>query len=77
MAQSIFNVIAKDPKEQHISENVRQPRVHEHRSDEREVNRNGGGLQPRHLNVLAGEGLHENAIPRDDVAAANYFTGNG
>src|SRR6185295_2577162 len=38
--QTIFDLVAEDPKEEHVSGDMRDAAVHEHRSNEREVKRN-------------------------------------
>ena len=76
MTDAIFDVVAKDKKKKHVAEDVRDAAVHEHRSDQREVNRNRRRLQSRHLVPLTGELLHHNAVARDDVFAGNDLRGN-
>ena len=77
MTDAIFDVVAKDKKKKHVPEDVRQAAVHEHRSEQREIDGNRRRLQSRHFELLAGELLHDNAVARDDVFAGNDFSGNG
>ena len=53
MAQTIFDVVAKDPKEEHVAEDVRDAAVHEHRSEQREVNRKRRFAETRYQHSLA------------------------
>jgi hypothetical protein len=39
VAQTILDVVAEDPEEEHVAGDVREAAVHEHRREEREVNR--------------------------------------
>src|ERR1041385_8743031 len=68
--EPIFNVVPKDKKKKHVAKDVRDAAVHEHRRDQREPNRNGRRLQPRHLHPLTGKVLNCNG-PRDDVATGD------
>ena len=77
MAQTIFNVVAKDPKEKHVAEDVRDAAVHEHRRDQREPNRNRRRLETRHLDALAGEGLYGDLTRRGDISAGDYLFWDG
>src|SRR5712692_7159864 len=47
---AIFDVVAKDKKKKHVAEDVREAAVHEHRSDQREVNGNRRRLQTNSTN---------------------------
>ena len=77
VANAIFDVIAEDEKKKHVAEDVRQAAVHEHRSDQRQVNRDRRWLQARHLDALTCERLHQNAIAGDDVMTRNDLLRHG
>src|SRR5204863_4252647 len=74
MAKTIFDVVAEDKKEKHVAEDVSDAAVHEHRSDEREINRNRRRLQPGHLHALARE-IFNCDRSRDDVSAGKDLAG--
>src|SRR6266571_292907 len=75
MPKSIFDVVAKDEKEEHVAEDVRDAAMHEHRGEQREVNRNRSRLQTRHFDSLSSKVLHDYR-PRSEVPASNNFSGN-
>src|SRR5438552_12015376 len=75
MTEAIFDVVTKDKKEKHVAEDVRNAAVHEHRSEQRQVNRNRSRLQSRHLDALAGE-LLDGYWTGDDVPAGDDLTRN-
>src|SRR5260370_40068674 len=77
MTDAIFDVVAKDKKEKHVAEDVRQAAVHEHRSDQGEVNGTRRRLQSRHFQGLTGERLKHDAVARDDVSASDDLCRNG
>src|SRR5204863_8471305 len=70
-----FDVVTKDEKEKHIAENVRDAAMHEHRGEQREVNRNRRRLQAWHFDALAGE-LLDSYRTGDNVPAGDDLTGN-
>src|SRR2546421_12848659 len=76
VTETVFDVVAKDKKEKHIAENVRDAPMHEHRGEQREVNRNQCRLQSWHLHALAGE-LLDRDRPRDDISAGDDLSGHG
>ena len=77
VANAIFDVIAEDEKKKHVAEDVRQAAMHEHRSDQRQVNRDRRWLQARHLDALTCERLHQNAIAGNDVMTGNDLLRHG
>src|SRR6267142_5796780 len=77
MPEAILDVVTKDPEEQHIAKDVGDAAVHEHRSDQREVDRNRSWLQSRHYEVLSGQGLNKHLIARYYIFTSNDFRGNG
>src|SRR5262249_4236848 len=52
VAQAIFDVVAEDPKEQHVAGDVGKAAVHEHRRKERQVNRTRRWTKSWHVQVL-------------------------
>src|SRR6185369_15763114 len=42
MTYAIFDVVAEDPEEKHVAADVREVAVHEHRGEERQINRTVG-----------------------------------
>src|SRR5207245_8468111 len=76
MPQPIFNVVAKYEQKKHVAEDVRNPSMHKHRCDEREINRDWRWLQAGHLDLLTG-GLNQNSVARDNISAGDDFGRNG
>src|ERR1043165_881044 len=76
MPETILDVVTKDPQEEHITGDVRDAAVHEHRRYERQVNRTVSRAQPRHDDSLPGDWMFEHARLSDDVSAAKNFCGN-
>src|SRR5215471_4453617 len=54
---------------------MREAAMHEHRSDQREIDRDWRRLQSRHFNSLAGEVLHDDWTG-DDVFTGEYLGGH-
>ena len=77
MTQTIFDVVAKDPKEEHVAEDVGNAAVHEHRSDQRQIDGNRRRLESRHFDAPAGKRVHDDAIASDYVPAGNDLRWNG
>src|SRR5436853_3698795 len=58
MPEIVFNVVAENPKIEHVSGNVHEAAMHEHRADQREINRTGtGGL--KHFAGTQSAGCHQ------------------
>ena len=74
MPQAIFDVVAKDPKEKHVPEDVRQAAMHEHGSDQRKENRNRCRLQSRISRRLTGKLSPETGSPVTMSLPADNFS---
>jgi len=72
-----FDVIAKNPEEEHVARDVRYPAMHEHGKNQREVNRKWGGLQPGNQKLLAGDWMFYYSIGSSDIAAADNLLRDG
>src|SRR2546429_4294369 len=70
MPQRIFDVVAKNPQEQHIAENMGNSAVHEHRRQQRDVHCAWRWLQAGNFERLPGNRLLFHVIGRDDIVAA-------
>src|SRR6266478_9990650 len=77
VAQPIFDVIAENEKKKHVAKDVRDAAVHEHGSDQREIDWNRRRLQSWHFETLARDRLHHNPIARRDVFAGNDLGRHG
>ena len=51
--------------------------MHEHRSNQSQVNRDRRWLQARHFHPLARERLHQNAVAGNNVTARDYLSRDG
>ena len=76
VAQPIFDVIAENEKKKHVAKDVRDAAVHEHGSDQREIDWNRRRLQTWHFETLPRDRLHHNPIARRDVLAGNNLLGH-
>src|SRR6185369_3752617 len=65
MAQTILDVVAEDPEKQHVARDVREAAVHEHRGEERQVNRARRWTKTRNRYALA--------HVLDDTRGCNYI----
>ena len=54
MAHAVLDVVAKNPKEEHVAGDVRDAAMHEHRNDQGEINGTRRGLQTRKQELLTG-----------------------
>jgi hypothetical protein len=45
VAHTVFNVVSKNPKEEHVAGDMRDATMHKHRKDQGEVNRKRRPLQ--------------------------------
>src|ERR1700756_2268536 len=76
MTQPVLDIVAEDEKKKHVAEDVRDPAVHEHRSQKGEIDGNRSWLQSGHFHSLSREWLHEDAISGDDVFPGNNLGGD-
>src|SRR5437667_1800845 len=77
VAHAIFDVIAENEKKKHVAKDVRDASVHEHGSDQRQIDGNRRRLQTRHLETLARDRLHHYPIARRNVSASNDLRRHG
>src|SRR5439155_16241643 len=77
VAHAIFDVIAEDEKKEHVAEDMRDASMHEHGSDQREIDRNRRRLKSRHFETLPRDRLHHNPIARRNVTAGNDLRRDG
>src|SRR5205823_12803113 len=77
VTDAVFDVIAENEKKKHVAKDVRDASVHEHGSDQRQIDGNGRRLQTRHFETLARDRLYHNPIARRNVSASNDLRRHG
>ena len=75
MAKAVFNIIAKDPEEQHVAEQVPKAAMHEHRCDHGQVHGDGSGLQSGYFKSLSL--MADQPVLGNDISAGNDLRGDG
>ena len=55
MAQAVFEVVSKDPEEEHVAGDVCDAAVHEHRNNQGQVNREWRRLKTGNQKLLTGD----------------------
>ena len=76
MPQTVFEVVAENPQVEHVAEDVHDAAVHEHRADEREVDRHRDGLK-LDAHHLAGRRVAAQGHGPRDVGAGHDLLRHG
>ncbi len=77
VAHAVFHVVAEDPQEPHVSQDVGDAGMHEYRRDQRQINRDGRGLQAGHQELITARRIGDHMIGGDHVLAGSDFGGHG
>ena len=77
MAHAVFDIVAKNPEEEHITSNVRNPSVHKHGSEKRQINRNRSWFKARNQHPLSGHRLYQHPCGSHYIMPRDDFQGNG
>src|SRR5687768_126075 len=71
VAQTVLDVVAEDPEEEHVAAQVSNASMHEHGREQRQINGERCFSESGNQELLAGSGMNDDAGRRDDVAAGN------
>src|SRR5262249_52735316 len=77
MAHRVFDVVAKDIQKEHVAEDMGDASVHEHRHQERQIDRNWRRLQAGNLTLLAGPRVDDGFGLGHRILAGDDLPGNG
>src|SRR6266496_750928 len=68
MAHAVFDVISKDPEKKHVTGDVSNTAVHEHRKNQSEIDGKWRRLQTRNQDLLPGDRMFHDAIRCSNIA---------
>src|SRR5215213_3656541 len=77
VAQTVLDVVAKDPEKQHVAADVCDAAVHEHRGKERQINRKRCYTKTRDQQALSGYGILKDTSLSNHVVPGDNLQRNG